>query len=137
LLPGILRHRPRGRHASGRAGLRAEGRHLQHRDILRLGLQRRRLQGRVRASRTCEAALSAVPLNFRPLPRDYQPLDVALEAKSPADRDKLVAKLERMASEDSGFRSSIDKETGQARLHMASESQLEATVGTLAKEGLN
>ena len=42
-----------------------------------------------------------------------------------------------MASEDSGFRSSIDRETGLTRLHMASESQLEATVGTLAKEGLN
>ena len=59
LLPRILRRRPRRRHPPGGPGLRAEGRHLQHRDILRLGLQRRRLQGRVRAAERKEEQIHA------------------------------------------------------------------------------
>jgi elongation factor G len=78
-----------------------------------------------------------VPLNFRPLPRDYLPLEAAIEPKLPADREKLVAALERMASQDPGFRTSIDGETGQARLHMESEDRLEAAVEAFAKAGID
>ena len=78
-----------------------------------------------------------MPLNFRPLPRDYLPLEVAIEPKLPGARDKLVAMLERMASEDPGLRPVIDSETGQARLHLASESQLQAAVAAFAKDGVD
>jgi elongation factor G len=78
-----------------------------------------------------------VTLNFRPFPRDYLPLEIAIEPKLPADSDRLIAALERMAAEDATLRPSLDGESGQTRLHMASESQIEAMVEAFEKEGVD
>ena len=62
------------------------------------------------------------------------PVEVALEPKSEADREKLGFALQRLAAGDPCFRVSTDPESGQTILAGASESDLDQLVGRLKGE---
>jgi elongation factor G len=56
------------------------------------------------------------------------PIEVAVEAKSAADREKLDMALARLAAEDASLSVSTDRESGQTILKGVSESQLDAAL---------
>jgi elongation factor G len=69
---------------------------------------------------------------------DTQPLLVerAVEAKSKVDQQKLELALGRLATEDTSFRWSIDRESGQIILKGTSESHLEGKADALKRSGI-
>ncbi|MBI5531065.1 MAG: elongation factor G [Deltaproteobacteria bacterium] len=61
-------------------------------------------------------------------------MQIAIEAKTKADLDKLGASLQRLASEDPTFRADINEETGQTILGGMGELHLEIIVDRLKRE---
>ena len=61
-------------------------------------------------------------------------ISVAIEAKSAADQDKMVAGLERLQMEDPSCRVRIDSETGQMLLSGMGELHLEILIDRLLRE---
>ena len=90
LLPGIFRRHAGGRHAPGRARLHPGGRALQRREVLRLGLDRRRFLRRLRP-----ANIDPMRPKERPdaqdshLPARHRQADRALLARHPGRRRGL------------------------------------------------
>jgi len=61
-------------------------------------------------------------------------VDVAIEAKTKADQDKIGESLRRLAEEDPTFRTRVDEETGQTIISGMGELHLEIIVDRLLKE---
>ncbi len=61
-------------------------------------------------------------------------ISVAIEPKTKADQEKLVATLRRLEDEDPTFRSSINDETGQLLIYGMGELHLEIIVDRLIRE---
>jgi elongation factor G len=63
-------------------------------------------------------------------------IEIAIEPKSKADREKLDVALAELAAEDSSFRVSTDQESGLILLKGMSELHLDAKVERLKREGI-
>lgn len=63
-------------------------------------------------------------------------IEIAIEPKSKADRERLDVALAKLADQDPLFRASTDPESGQTILAGASELHLDAKVGQLKREGI-
>ncbi len=61
-------------------------------------------------------------------------IDLAIEAKTRADQDKLAVALEKLAEEDPTFRSKSDEETGQMIISGVGELHLDILVDRMVKE---
>lgn len=61
-------------------------------------------------------------------------VDVAIEAKTKADQDKIGESLRRLAEEDPTFRTSVDKDSGQTIISGMGELHLEIIVERLLRE---
>lgn len=61
-------------------------------------------------------------------------IDVAIEAKTKADQDKIEESLRRLAEEDPTFRTRIDEESGQMLISGMGELHLEIIIDRLLKE---
>jgi translation elongation factor EF-G len=64
-------------------------------------------------------------------------IEVAIEAKSKADQEKLTIALAKLAAEDPLFGVSTDHESGQTILKGPSEAHLDAKVSQLKRDGIN
>jgi elongation factor G len=64
-------------------------------------------------------------------------IEIAIEPKSKADREKFRAALAELAAEDPLFGVTTDPESGQTILKGVSESQLEAKVERLKRDGIS
>jgi Elongation Factor G, domain III/Elongation factor G, domain IV len=58
-------------------------------------------------------------------------IEIAIEPKSKAEGEKLLAALAKLAAEDATFKTSIDHESGQIILKSASELHLDAKIDAL------
>jgi len=63
-------------------------------------------------------------------------IEIAIEAKSKVDKEKLGVALAKLAAEDPLLRVSTDPESGQTILKGSSEDHLDAKVGQLKREGI-
>jgi elongation factor G len=77
-----------------------------------------------------------VPLNLRPLPRDYRPLRVAILPRAEADRGKLAEVLARIAAEQPDLPKALEAESGTAVLSAMNEAEIEALFAALNLAGL-
>ncbi len=75
-------------------------------------------------------------LNMRPFPRDYQPLGLAIEPKSDADRERLLEPLQQIAAGDPSCMPIVDPETGRVRIPARSEAHIAEIVAALGKTGI-
>jgi elongation factor G len=74
------------------------------------------------------------PIVLEPLDFPEPVISIAIEPKTTADMDKLVASLDRLAVEDPSFKVSTDTETGQLLISGMGELHLEIIVDRLMRE---
>jgi elongation factor G len=72
-----------------------------------------------------------VVLNLRPFPRDYLPLELAIEPGSPDAIDKAYKILDRIVATGPGVQYALASETGQIWVRANSEKDLEAALAEL------
>ena len=74
------------------------------------------------------------PISFESLSFPEPVINIAVEAKSTSDANKLTKSLERLCAEDPSFRVREDKDTGQTLLGGMGELHLEVMVDRLLRE---
>lgn len=74
------------------------------------------------------------PISFESLSFPEPVINIAVEAKSTSDANKLTKALERLCAEDPSFRVKEDKDTGQTLLGGMGELHLEVMVDRLLRE---
>ncbi|NRA43390.1 MAG: elongation factor G [Oligoflexales bacterium] len=75
-----------------------------------------------------------VPISFESLSFPEPVINIAVEAKSTSDANKLTKALERLCAEDPSFQVKEDKDTGQTLLGGMGELHLEVMVDRLLRE---
>lgn len=75
-------------------------------------------------------------LNMRPFPRDYQPLGLAIQPRSDADRERLLEPLQQIAAGDPTCAPIVDPETGHVRIPARSEEHIAEIVAALGETGI-